>query len=159
MEKELTKEKQIAILKGTRVLSRRGVKGKKEEKLMMGDLVYDEKNSEYGILLGIKPMIEAGEGMANFVAQKSGLDKINLQTFPESYTCIIMTISKDEKIGRQTARIRYTNSKYLKRIEEIHEEVQTLTDLECHCQNECFMECNQECSLWKYRKSLPDMKA
>lgn len=152
MEK-LDKEKQIAILKGTRVLSRRGVKGKKEEKLMVGDLVYDEKNAEYGILLGIKPMIEAGEGMINMLAQKSGLDKINLQTFPESHTCIIMTISKDEKIGYQTARIRYTNSKYLKRIEEIHEEVQTLTDLDCHCQNECFLECSPECSLWKYKTS------
>lgn len=151
MEK-LDKEKQIAALKGTRVLSRRGVKGKKEEKLMMGDLVYDEKNAEYGILLGIKPMIEAGEGVINFIANKAIQEKINLQTFPEHHTCIIMTISLDKNIGRQTARIRYTNSKYLKRIEEIHEEVQTLTDLDCHCQNECFLECSPECSLWKYKK-------
>ena len=33
MEKDLTKEKQIAILKGTRVLSRRGVKGKEGRKV------------------------------------------------------------------------------------------------------------------------------
>ena len=148
MEKELTKEKQIAILKGTRVLSRRGVKGKKEEKLMMGDLVYDEKNAEYGILLGVKPMIEAGEGVTNFVANKAIQEKINLQTFPEYHICIIMTLSKNQIWG---ARIRYTNSKYLKRIEEIHKEVQTLTDLDCHCQNECFLECSPECSLWKYK--------
>ena len=82
MGKDLTKEKQIAILKGTRVLSRRGVKGKKEEKLMVGDLVYDEKNAEYGILLGIKPIIEAGEGMINMLAQKSNFDKIPLTGFP-----------------------------------------------------------------------------
>ena len=133
MEKDLTKEKQIEILKGTRVLSRRGVKGKKEEKLMVGDLVYDEKNAEYGILLGIKPIIEAGEGVINMLAQKSNFDKIPLTGFPESHTCIVQTISKDEKIGsRPIARIRYTNSKYLKRIEEIHEEVQTLSDLDCH---------------------------
>ena len=153
MEKDLTKEKQIEILKGTRVLSRRGVRGKKEEKLMVGDLVYDEKNAEYGILLGIKPNIEAGEGMINMLAQKSNFDKIPLTGFPESHTCIVQTISKDEKIGsRPIARIRYTNSKYLKRIEEIHEEVQTLSDLDCHCQNEFFLECSPECSLWKYKK-------
>ena len=153
MEKDLTKEKQIEILKGTRVLSRRGVKGKKEEKLMVGDLVYDEKNAEYGILLGIKPNIEAGEGMINMLAQKSNFDKIPLTGFPESHTCIVQTISKDEKIGsRPIARIRYTNSKYLKRMEEIHEEVQTLSDLDCHCQNECFLESSPECSLWKYKK-------
>ena len=153
MEKDLTKEKQIAILKGTRVLSRRGVKGEKEEKLMVGDLVYDEKNAEYGILLGIKPIIEAGEGMINMLAQKSTLDKIPLTGFPESHTCIVQTISKDEKIGCPIARIRYTKSSYLKRIEEIHEEVQTLSDLDCHCQNECFLECSPECSLWKYKTS------
>ena len=153
MEKDLTKEKQIEILKGTRVLSRRGVRGKKEDKLMVGDLVYDEKNAEYGILLGIKPIIEAGEGMINMLAQKSNFAKIPLIGFPESHTCIVQTISKDEKIGsRPIARIRYTNSKYLKRIEEIHEEVQTLSDLDCHCQNECFLECSPECSLWKYKK-------
>ena len=153
MEKELTKEKQIAILKGTRVLSRRGVKGKKEEKLMVGDLVYDEKNAEYGILLGIKPIIGAGEGMINMLAQKSTFDKIPLTGFPESHTCIVMTLSKDERIGAWTARIRYTSSKYLSRTEEIHEEVQTLTDLDTHCQNECFLECSPECSLWKYKTS------
>ena len=152
MEKELTKEKQIEILKGTRVLSRRGMKGKKDEKLMVGDLVYDEKNAEYGILLGIKPVI-VGEGMINMLAQKSTLDKIPLSSFPESHTCIVQTISKDEKIGCPIARIRYTSSKYLSRIEEIHEEVQTLTDLDCHCQNECFLECSPECSLWKYKTS------
>ena len=153
MEKDLSKEKQIAILKGTRVLARRGVKGKKEEKLMVGDLVYDEKNAEYGILLGIKPMIEAGTSYTEAIARKSALDKIPLTGFPESHTCIVMTISKDEKIGCPTARIRYTKSSYLSRIEEVHEEVQTLTDLDCHCQNECFMACTSECSLWKYRKS------
>lgn len=152
MEKDLTKEKQIAILKGTRVLSRRGVKGKREERLMVGDLVYDEKNAEYGILLGIKPIIdEDGEGrMINMLTQKSNFDKIPLTGFPESHVCIVQTISKDEKLC-PIARIRYTNSKYLKRIEEIHEEVQTLSDLDCHCQNECFLECSPECSLWKYK--------
>ena len=153
MEKDLSKEKQIAILKGTRVLSRRGVKGKKEEKLMVGDLVYDEKNAEYGILLGIKPMIEAGTSYTESIARKSVFDKIPLIGFPESRICIVMTISKDEKLGCPSARIRYTESSYLSRIEEVHEEVQTLTDLDCHCQNECFMECTSECSLWKYRKS------
>lgn len=152
MEKELTKEKQIEILKGTRVLSRRGVKGKKDEKLMVGDLVYDEKNAEYGILLGIRPII-VGEGMINHLAQKATFDKIPLTGFPESHTCIVQTISKDEKIGCPIARVRYTNSRYLSRIEEIHKEVQTLTDLECHCQNECFLECSPECSLWKYKTS------
>lgn len=153
MEKDLSKEKQEAILKGTRVLSRRGVKGKKDVKLMMGDLVYDEKNAEYGILLGVKPIIECGEGMINHIAQKSNLDKIPLTSFPEYHTCIVMTLSKDQKIGMWTARIRYTSSKYLSRTEEIHEEVQTLSDLDCHCQNECFLECSPECSLWKYKTS------
>ena len=145
----MEKEKQIAILKGTRVLSQRGVKGKGDIKLMCGDLVYDEKNKEYGILLGIKPMIA---GNSNFLAKKSVLDKIPIQTFPEAQTCIVMTISKEDKMGFWQSRIRYTASGYLKRVEDVHEEEQTTTDLETHCKYECFLECNPECSLWKYKK-------
>jgi hypothetical protein len=144
---------EIDVLKGVRVLSRRGVKGKGDVKLMMGDLVYDEKNNENGILLAVKPPIEVGKYMENNVAEKSMLANIPIQTFPEANTCTIMTLSKDPKTGENMLRVRYTASKYLKRIEEVHEEVQTLTDLDNHCQNECFLECNPECSLWKYRKS------
>jgi hypothetical protein len=144
---------EIDVLKGVRVLSQRGVKGKGDEKLMMGDLVYDEKNKENGILLAVKPPIELGKHVKNRVAGKSMLSNIPIQTFPEANMCIVMTLSKDPKTGENMLRVRYTASSYLKRIEEIHEEVQTLTDLDNHCQNECFMECNQECSLWKYRKS------
>ena len=57
------------MLKGVRVLSQRGVKGKGDEKLMMGDLVYDEKNNENGILLAVKPPIEIGGRMKDFVAK------------------------------------------------------------------------------------------
>ncbi len=144
---------EIDILKGVRVLSRRGVKGKGDVKLMMGDLVYDEKNNENGILLAVKPLIESGKYMENNVAQKSMLANIPIQTFPEANTCTIMTFSKNPNTGQNMLRVRYTASKYLKRIEEVHEEAQTLTDLDNHCQNECFLECNPECSLWKYRKS------
>ena len=144
-------EKQIAVLKGTRALSRRGVKGKKDTKLMCGDLVYDEKNKEYGILLGIKPFIEGGDHFIEEIVRKSTLDKIPLTSFPDPQTCILMTISKDEKLGTWTARIRYTKSGYLSRVEEVHEKAQTLTDLEIHCKYECFLECNPECSLWKYK--------
>ena len=144
---------EIDVLKGVRVLSRRGVKGKGDEKLMMGDLVYDEKNNENGILLAVKPPIEIGKHVENNVAGKSMLANIHIQTFPEANTCTIMTFSKDPKTGEHMLRVRYTASSHLRRIEEVHEEVQTLTDLDNHCQNECFMECNPECSLWKYRKS------
>jgi len=142
------------ILEGVRVLSRRGVQGKGGERLMMGDLVYDEKNNEPGILLAVKPPIEIGKHMEDKVAEKSMLANIPIQTFPEANTCTVMTLSKDPTTGENMLRVRYTASSHLKRIEEVREEVQTLTDLECHCQNECLLECDPECSLWKYRKNF-----
>lgn len=133
-------EDELKVLKGVRVLSKRGVLGKGDIKLSIGDLVYDEKNKEYGILLSVKPEIDSTIRFSIF-------DKIPLQTFPTSHTCVILTYSKGDN---NTVRVRYTNSRQLTRIEG---ETRP-NDIDKHCQEECIMECSKDCSLWKYRTSV-----
>ena len=133
----------VKVLKGVRVLSRRGVLGRGDIKLSIGDLVYDEKNKEYGILLSVKPEAESIRSTIRF----SIFNKIPLQTFPTTpHTCVILTYSS----GDDTVRVRYTNSRQLTRIEG---ETRP-NDIDKHCQKECIMECSKDCSLWKYRTSV-----
>ena len=53
-------------------------------------------------------------------------------------------------------RVRYVSSKELIKLVEPDKEFKTeksLSDLERHCKEECFMQCSEECSLWKYSTS------
>lgn len=148
---EKVKEKLVKALKGIRVESRRSLVGKGESVIKVGDIVWSEKNKEYGIVLGVKP-IETGEYLLEKMEKKSMFDGIKFSRFPEKDCCILLTLSQDTHPGLYEARVRYTGSQYLEKAEVVSEEVETLSDLNQHCQNECFMECSEDCSLWKYKK-------
>ena len=60
-------KKQEEILRRTGILSRRGVLGINDAKLEVGDIVYDEKNKEYGILLGVRPDITNKDAIKSFL--------------------------------------------------------------------------------------------
>jgi hypothetical protein len=148
----LSKEEQINLLKGIRSLSNGcGVVGKNKQILLPGDLVYDEKNKEYGIFMGIKPLIDHNTTlMKKFIQQ--AFSKI-LDPKPEYQTCALMTISVKPGGSTHEIRIRYTNSRWLEKIVEQDGQETSVSDLDHHCQYECFMECSAECSLWKYKRT------
>ena len=145
----------IKVLKGIRAKSRETLLGKSDLILKTGDIVFDEVNNEYGIILGIKP-IASGEWLLDRMVEAANFDNINFSKFPDKNTCILLTLWENKETGMVESRVRYTNSRYLSRIEKDLKDSQ-ITDLDFHCQNECFMECSKECSLWKYR-SKPAIK-
>ncbi len=138
----MEKNKQVNVLKGVLGLSERGVNGKDGRKIYPGDIVTDIKNNELGIMLGVKPMIENKTIRGKVIA--------NIPTSEEAQTAVLLTI-QETVIDSPELRIRYTNSRFLEKLGE-NEEPTSLTDLQQHCENECFLECSQECSLWKYKR-------
>lgn len=138
----MEKDKQVNVLKGVLGLSERGVKGKDGRKIYPRDIVTDTKNKELGIMLGVKPMIENKAIRGRVIA--------NIPTSAEEQTAVLLTI-QETVTDRPGLRIRYTSSKFLEKLGE-DEEPASLTDLQQHCENECFLECSQECSLWKYKR-------
>ena len=112
------------------------------EKYEYGDFVYDTKNNEYGIFLGIKP-VDIGNHPESLDDQMEKLVKK-----PGSSTLMILTLSKDENNSYIT-RIRYTNSRFLSKVMS-DKKVDTITDLDKYCKNICFMDCSKDCPLWKY---------
>ena len=112
------------------------------EKYEYGDFVYDTKNNEYGIFLGIKP-VDIRNHPESLDAQIE-----NLVKKPGNSTSMILTLSKDENNSYIT-RIRYTNSRFLSKVMS-DKKVDTTTDLDKYCKNICFMDCSKDCPLWKY---------
>lgn len=148
----ISQEDQINLLKGAQVVSKGGVIGKNNQVLFPGDLVYDEKNKEVGMLLGIKPLIDGDASLIKKFIDKS--HQITLLNKPEKTTCILLTISYDSEFGVHKTRIRYTKSSYLKKLGDTKSKSgDSVSDLDIHCQYECFMECSEECSLWKYKRT------
>ncbi len=105
-----------------------------------GDLVYDEKNNEHGIIIGEKPDIAT-------IDEQLGI----LQSSRRTKTYLVLTITEDDSIdeGKKT-RIRYTNSRYLRSIPDSLED-NSITDLELFCSKQCIMECSEDCILKKYK--------
>ena len=143
------------------------VRGKvfpKDCALKPGDLVLDQKNNEYGIVLGIKPDDIYGKGSLKQILKDSITTKRqviqyvkdNLDTSPNRGTYLLLTMQKADG-DNYTFRIRYTNYRFIEKIPEndIFEAPESLTDLERHCTEQCIMDCYSECSLWKYRKTKP----
>ncbi len=106
-----------------------------------GDLVYDEKNSEHGIILGEMPY-------PDMVDEQMRRGRIRSKTY------IILTLttkSKEEGEGLKT-RIRYTNSRFLRGIEDSMKD-NSLADLDIFCGHQCIMDCSDDCILRKYKRT------
>lgn len=103
-----------------------------------GDLVYDIKHEEHGVVLGQKPEL-----------LKTDVDLIMVDPKPRVLTYMIMTVSKNED-GELKTRIRYTSRGYLRLIPEDHRKA--LSDLDWHCSMECVSQCCNLCSLSKHKR-------
>lgn len=110
-----------------------------------GDLVVDIRDKELGFVVG--PIyFNNNEVPKNF---KYNLDKKS----SEKNLYLIVTYSKQAGGDNKEYRVRYVTGKYLKPIElEKKASELKVDDLTRFCNSQCFMECNSDCSLWKYKK-------
>ena len=115
-----------------------------------GDIVYDSKNNEHGIVLGEKPSPVCGN-------IKQLLSMNSNQRTSGNVTMFLATFYKVPGYeNNYDWRIRYTNSRYLVKIEDIRlaRKTQSDSDLKNFCENSCFLDCSADCPLWKYRKGI-----
>lgn len=143
----MNKDKALIVLKNILERNKEGVGGHR-----MGELVLIKKYQEYGILLSIKGGEFTGRSVKPLF--KSPVE-FKASPSDQHGTCVVLTIKKDEELGSDYYgfRVRYISSKELQKLEEPEKEFKTaesLSDLERHCKEECFMECSKDCSLWKY---------
>ena len=108
----------------------------------VGDLVYDSRTEEHGVVLGEKPDLE------NLPAQTSNITTKRTKV-GETRTYIVLTITTDQQTGQRKTRIRYVNRHNLRLIGE---DRNTMTDLDKFCSKQCIQECSPVCSLYKYKR-------
>lgn len=109
-----------------------------------GELVYDERTSEHGVVLGELP---------DFDILSQQTSKV-LSTKSRTRKYIVLTITTDQETGARKARIRYVNSHYLRLIPE--KDRNSMTDLDTFCSEQCIQECSDVCALYKYKRVADD---
>lgn len=113
------------------------------EAFEQGDLVYDERNQEHGVVLGELP---------DFDLMPQQTSKV-LSTKSRTRRYIVLTITTDQESGKKKARIRYANSHNLRLVPE---ERNSMTDLDTFCSKQCIQECSSVCALYKYKRVADD---
>ena len=110
-----------------------------------GDLVYDIKHEEHGVILGKKPeivCIEAGTDQnGDFVVEEDG---------PYGAIYVVLTLSRTDA-GLLKTRVRYTGTRFLRLIMDDRVE-RRQSDLDWHCSMECVSQCCDLCSLQKHKR-------
>ena len=106
-----------------------------------GDLVYDEKNHEHGIVLGEKPDPDV-------IDEQSRKGRTRTKT----YVILTITARQEEEGEGLKTRVRYTNSRYLREIKDSMKD-NSLADLDVFCGHQCIMECSDDCVLRKYKRT------
>ena len=108
-----------------------------------GDLVYDQRTEEHGVVLGEMP---------DFSLMHQQISKV-LSTKSRTRRYIVLTVTTDQDTGEKKARIRYVNSHNLRLVPE---DRNSMTDLDTFCSKQCIQECSSVCALYKYKRVLDD---
>lgn len=131
--------------------------------LRSGELVIDTKNEEVGYVVGkfcgyqYNQTERPGKKIAPTLGKPGEIDPVML----------VVTLKKDQEVrdgidffgmaGTTESllyRIRYTKRSLLKplRIESDNFAGTSVTDLDDFCNQQCLMDCSEDCKLWKYKK-------
>ena len=130
------------------------------EILKYGDLIYDSKNSEYGIFLGIKPL-NIGDNPIRLNTQLENLVRkpkksigifltLSIKNDQDDLPPIIAEESTDSDSTYYISRVRYTELSSIKKITRSSDKFNSMGDLDRYCKKVCFMDCSKDCPLWKY---------
>lgn len=106
-----------------------------------GDLVYDEKNFEHGIILGEKPEPD----IVNEQMRKG-------RTRSRTYIVLTLTTKSESDGEGLKTRVRYTNARFLRGIKDSMKD-NSLADLDKFCGHQCIMDCSDDCILRKYKRT------
>lgn len=144
-------EEIIGLLKTCRKILDTRVSDLREKSLFKdyfqrGDLVYDTRVEEHGVVLGEKPRMEALACQGTIMTESRAGESTR--------TYVVLTITTRED-GTKDTRIRYSNRNNLRKISE--PDSNPMTDLEKYCSRQCISACGPECVLYKY-KTIPDEK-
>ena len=134
----------MAILKACRAIleSKRNPVIQNPPDFEKGDLVYDSRTEEHGIVLGEMPDLETISSQISH--------KMTKRKDGETRRYIVLTITTDQENGEKRTRIRYVNRHNLRLI--VEKDRNTLTDLDKFCSKQCIQECSSLCSLYKYKR-------
>ncbi len=111
-----------------------------------GDIVFDSRDMEHGVVLGEMPDLDFIDQQSTFVASKR-------KEISTKY--IVLTITTDQNSGRRKTRIRYLNKSHLELIEETQN---SMSDLDIFCSQQCMHECSPLCSLYKHSRLPQEQK-
>ena len=137
---EDTKEIMSLLKSCKRVLETKRSRLGKAGMFVSGDLVYDSRVEEHGIVLGERPILK------HLGAQTKASET-------RSRIYIVLTITTDQETGELKTRIRYSINHCLRLIEE--NDKNSLSDLDIFCSSQCIQECSEDCVLYKYKR-VPD---
>ena len=115
----------------------------------IGDVVFDRKNGEFGIILFKKPRdIKKDEIKKEHLTNKHiAGNRIDSTVF------VVLTLSKQEADPENLQfRIRYTSHAFLQHISGVDNLINfdKTSDLNNFCNNQCILACSEECALYKY---------
>lgn len=119
-----------------RMHKNRLIKG--DSKFNLGDIVKDIRSDEICIVIG--------------PADYSGDEFDNVKGFELTSNPTILLLSLREDDIRRT-RVRYIRKNYLKLVEKSEKSLNFDTDpISTFCSSQCILDCDSDCSLWKYKK-------
>ena len=101
-----------------------------------GDIVYDDKNQEFSIVMGL--------------VDRSGTDFNDTEGEISSNPTILL-LTKDYDNDSAT-RVRYTRKNRLTKLEDFKGISFSKNDLKTFCDSQCIQDCSEDCILWKYKK-------
>lgn len=125
----------------------RVIQGSSDPDFKLGNIVLDTRDGEIGFVVGPVDVFE-DKKLRSFGRKVS-----NYSDSPDDYFVIIT-----KKVGENNVRsfsfgVRYIKRKYLTPLGIDKQEIDnSLSDLDIFCNQQCIMECNSECKLYKYRK-------
>lgn len=122
---------------------------RKDNPLKLGEIVFDERDHEFGVVLGEKP-----NGNMLYASGLEDHKKLLYRNY------LVMTLTEDD--GNLNFRVRYLNSGMITRIDvgqkvgenDLKGSIKALSDLEFFCKYQCLLECDEECALWKYTRKV-----
>lgn len=115
-----------------------------------GDIVLNERDGEYGVVLGERPA-PLIKNIDDLVDQSQAIYKEKAQ---DKTIMILLTLYKDDESRNIFDwRVRYVNTTQLKKVEDVGDfKLQEINkDLKQYCENQCIFDCHQDCLLYKYK--------
>lgn len=125
----------------------RVIQGSSDPDFKLGNIVLDTRDGEIGFVVGPVDVFEDKKLRSFGKKVNSYLES------PDDYFVIIT-----KKMGESNTRsfsfgVRYIKRKYLTPLGIDKQETNnSLSDLDIFCNQQCIMECNSECKLYKYKK-------